>query len=339
MRFLFVASIVPIFVALVACSDRENPDSDGSSSGGKSSSGEQSSSSSSSGGSSSSSSGSSGGPRNFACPTGTREKTLRIVAGNISNGNAQSYDDGSGLRIFKALAPDIALVQEMNYGSNSADDHAAFVATGFGDGYSYQRGANVANGSISNGVVTRFPILDEGEEIDTQVGGTRTYVWARVNVPGDRDVLAISVHFSTDAGKRTTEANEVNAMVDALHRDSDLVVLGGDFNTDTRESEGVSTLSARFVTTGPYPSDEDGNDGTNTNRLLEGKDKPYDWVVGDSALAERSRRTTIGPIEFLDGLVFDSRVFSDLSLMPGVLQTDSELHQHMAVARTFAVCE
>lgn len=338
MRALFLSAVVPLFFVFAACSDREPPASDGSSSGdeGSSSSGEATSSSSSGGSSSGSSS---GGRNDFACGSGSTEKTIRIVAGNISNGNAQSYDDGTGLRIFKALAPDIALVQEMNYRSNSAADMDAFVSTGFGAEYKYQRGANVANGSISNGIVSRFPIREKGEEIDTQVGGTRTYVWARIDVPGDNDVLAISVHLATDASKRTTEAREINAMVDVIRRDGDLLVLGGDFNTDSREAEGVSTLSSHFVTDGPYPSDEDGNDGTNTNRLQEGKSKPYDWVVGDVALAARSRRTTLGNIEFLDGLVFDSRVFSDLSLVPGVEQTDSEQHQHMAVARTFAVCE
>ena len=356
MKTLFLASVLPLLFAFVACSDNANPaaggddddDDDGTSSGEESSGGESSSSGS---GATSSSSGSSGGSTSsggssgpFACPTGTTETTIRVATGNISNGNAQDYDDGTGLRIFKGLQPDIALVQEMNYRTNSDADLEAFVATGFGAPYKYYR-AGPTDADLPNGIVSRYPFVASGEGVDDYVGGTRNFAWARLDVPGDNDVLAVSVHLATNGSKRVDEVPQLMSMISGIYHDGDLLVLGGDFNTSTRTDVGMAQIAARFVTAGPYPVDEVGNDGTNTNRNEvrdsggEPKAKPYDWVIGDSATQARARTTQVGPLEFPDGLVFDSRVFSDLSLVPGVLATDSSLHQHMAVVRTFAVCE
>src|SRR5438093_232802 len=44
---------------------------------------------------------------------------VRIVTANTTTGNNQSYDPGQGIRIFEGLHPDIALVQELNYGDDS----------------------------------------------------------------------------------------------------------------------------------------------------------------------------------------------------------------------------
>lgn len=353
MRGLLSIAVSSFFFVFAGCGGTDSVDDGASTSSGSSSGhtveadgGSSSSSSSSSGdapssssGGSSSSSGNVSGP--FACPSGTTESTVRVVAGNISNGNAQSYDDGSGLRIFKGLDADVALVQEMNYRQNRPVDLAEFVQHGFGDGFVYHRGGPNTNGAIPNGIVSRYPFVrDEGgqpiagEGQDSQVNGTRTFVWARIDIPGDQDLVAISVHLATNASKRGAEVTELLALVEQIAHDGDLLVLGGDFNTDSRSATGIAEMSGTFVTTGPYPVDEDGKDGTNINRS-----KPYDWVVGNPELHARSRTTFIGEEPFVSGLVFDSRVWSDLSLVPPVLRDDSRAHQHMAVVRTFAVCE
>lgn len=338
---LLVSIAVALAATSLACGDAASSSTDlgssgsssnlGSSSGeGASSGGTTSSSASSSGGSSSSSSG-----EPFACPAGTQEKVLRIVAGNLSSGNHQDYNDGTGLRIFKGLEPDIGIVQEMNYLDDTDDDMRAFVDAGFGpEFYATPR----YSGDIPNGVVSRYPILDSKERADP-IGKTRSFVWARIDVPGDRDLVVFSVHLHTEAANRSRQAQNLMALVSETTGPNDLVVLGGDFNTATRDAEGVAEVSTHFVTAGPYPVDESGNDATNTNRILEGKGKPYDWVVAHASLQQRARTFTLGTLSFPNGFVFDSRVFSDLGLMPGVQPEDSQLHQHMAVARSFAVCE
>ena len=65
----------------------------------------------------------------------TADEVVRIMAANISSGTNQSYDGGEGSRIFDGLNPDIALVQEMNVGSNSVTNYNSWVSTNFGAGY------------------------------------------------------------------------------------------------------------------------------------------------------------------------------------------------------------
>src|SRR5688572_26692774 len=72
---------------------------------------------------------------------------LRVMAGNLTSGSSPSYDHGAGIRIFQALAPDVALVQELKYGAGPR----AFVDTAFGTEYQLVMGA----GSIPNAVVSR----------------------------------------------------------------------------------------------------------------------------------------------------------------------------------------
>ena len=340
MRTFLVAAATcfPLLLALGACSDNTDPSASASSSSGRSGSSGSSSgdgvdgSSGSSGASSSSGSSSGSGPRStYPCEPGRSEKPIRIVAGNISNGNAQTYDDGTGLRIFKALTADIALVQEMNYGNDGEEAMRSFVDAGFGAEYSWFRGNGT---SIPNGIVSRYPIVDTGQADDPDSSNTRTFVWARIDVPGDHDVLAVSVHLSTDAPKRRPQVETLLGMIDGVVRDGDLLVLGGDFNTDSRDATGVPALAVRFEVNGPYPADGEGNPNTNASR-----GKPYDWVVADSELEARSIQTTLGERTYEHGLVFDARIDVDRSQVQGVQASDSDGHQHMAVLRTFAVCE
>ena len=47
---------------------------------------------------------------------------VRVMAGNLSSGNRQSYDPGEGGRLFQGARPDVALIQEFNFGSGSDAD-------------------------------------------------------------------------------------------------------------------------------------------------------------------------------------------------------------------------
>jgi endonuclease/exonuclease/phosphatase family metal-dependent hydrolase len=255
---------------------------------------------------------------------------LRIVAANLSSGNLQSYDPGHGKRILQALKPDVVLIQEFNYGSNTPADLQSFVDATFGPGFSYAR----EGGQIPNGVISRYPILASGEWDDPEVSN-RDFVWARIDLPGPADLWAISVHFLTgQSGPRTKEANALIAYVQAQIPDGQLMVLGGDFNTGTRNEGCVNVLSAEFVTDGPYPVDQDDNGNTNAYR-----NSPYDWVIGSPELHSLAVPTWIEAQTFPNGLVFDSRVYTPLSDVPPVLEEDSAATQmqHMAVVRDFVV--
>src|SRR4051812_29441684 len=99
-------------------------------------------------------------PRDLLSPLVER---LRLVTGNLTSGNNQSYED-PGIHIFRGLAADVALVQEFNVGGSSTAELRAFVDQAFGTEYTFARAQTSAQ--IPNGIVSRYPIVASGEWID-----------------------------------------------------------------------------------------------------------------------------------------------------------------------------
>ena len=256
---------------------------------------------------------------------------LRVMAANTTSGNRQSYDPGEGTRIFQGLMPDVVLIQEFNVGDNSESAISAWVADTFGAEFEYyrERGAQ-----IPNGVISRFPIIDSGEWEDVQVGN-RDFAWAQIDVPGDADLWAVSVHFLTrNASVRDRQAAAVRRLVLENIPEGDYLVIGGDFNTRNAGEPALDTLDELVDTDGPYPIDQAGKIGTNASRR-----KPYDWVFADEDLEAFEVPVAIGENVFPSGLVFDSRVYMPLSDVAPVQRGDSGATnmQHMAVIRDFVL--
>jgi len=274
------------------------------------------------------------------------DEVIRIMSANLTSGNFSSYDPGEGNRIFQGLDPDIALVQEMNVGvspnKNTAATYRAWVTANFGSTFSYYVEPTNAGGDIPNGIVSRYPIIASGEWNDTTMTN-RDYVWAHINIPGDKDLWAVSVHISSSGGasQRDTEAGEIKNYIQTLVPAGDFLVLGGDFNTTNRTEACITTLSSVVVTTGPYPADQASDSDTNNSR-----GNPYDWVMPDTDLNALKTTLVIGSNSFPNGLVFDSRKYTPLSEVAPILVTDSNnLYpdgsitnmQHMAVVRAFLI--
>jgi len=258
---------------------------------------------------------------------------VRVMSANLTSGNDQNYDPGEGLRIIQGLDPDIVLIQEFNYGDNSVDAIRGFVDGATSVSHSYYR---ELEGSLPNGVISRYPILDAGEW-DDKIVSNRDFAWARIDIPGPIDLWVISVHLLTSSsGDRNSEAKTLNDYILLEVPEDDYVIIGGDFNTSSRTESCIETLSDVVVTTGPYPADQDGVDGTNSSRS-----KPYDWVLTSSNLLELETPVRIGSSSFSNGLVFDSRVYSPLADVAPVQygDSDSKNMQHMGVVRDFLLTE
>jgi endonuclease/exonuclease/phosphatase family metal-dependent hydrolase len=257
------------------------------------------------------------------------------MASNLTSGNAQSYDPGHGQRILQGLGADVVLMQEFNYGSNSVADIGGFVAATFGGvdaGFAWYRGSG---GQIPNGVVSRWPIVASGDWVDPLVGN-RAFTWAKIDLPGPRDLWVVSLHLLTsNAGDRASEARSLIAQfTSARIPATDFMLVGGDFNTGARTEQALTEFSARLVTTAPWPVDQAGNGGTNASRS-----KPYDWVLASPCLHRLQVPVAIGAQSFPSGLVFDSTVYTPLTDVPPVLFGDSNARnmQHMGVVRDFAI--
>jgi endonuclease/exonuclease/phosphatase family metal-dependent hydrolase len=257
------------------------------------------------------------------------EVRVRLMAANISSGNNQSYDPGHGTRIFQGIKPDVVMIQEFNYGSNSTADIRSFVDTAFGSNYSYFRESGA---QIPNGVISRYPILESGEWTDTQVSN-RDFAWARIDIPGPKDLWVVSVHLLTSgAGVRNTEAGNLVTYIKGKVPATDYLAIGGDFNSDSRSEALFSTFSSVVSTASPYPADKNSNVNTNANR-----NKPYDHVLVSSNLRAFQTATVIGASTFPGGLVVDTRVYSPISEIAPAQSADSASTnmQHMAIVKDF----
>ena len=259
------------------------------------------------------------------------EVRVRLMAANTTSGTLQSYDPGHGIRIFQGTKPDVVLIQEFNYGDNSATAIRGFVDTTFGSTFHYYREGGA---TIANGVISRWPILAAGEWDDPYVAN-RDFAWARIDVPGPKDLWVVSVHLLTaDATTRNNEANSLVSQIKANIPTGDYLVIGGDFNTDSRSESCFSTFSQVVTTSSPYPADKNGNGNTNASR-----GKPYDHVLVDADLRAYQTATVIGSSSFSAGLVVDTRVYSPLSDISPALSGDSAATnmQHMAVIKDFLI--
>jgi endonuclease/exonuclease/phosphatase family metal-dependent hydrolase len=264
------------------------------------------------------------------------------MSANITSGNQQTYDDGKGIHIFKAFKPDIVVIQEFNYTSGAT----ALTKEAFGDDFYHYKGT----GRIPNGIISRWPILSHGTW-DSNITSDREWEWAIIDIPGDRDLLAVSVHLH---GKdHNKEFQPLLNQITAKQKEGNYyVILGGDFNTDKRDSAVSSLCSKNSILTcssksGMYPVDQNENGMTSGER-----DDYYDYVIFDKTLDTYEIPITIGSHTYSHGHVIDSRVYSDLGELgdiPPVQAEDSWLcetsphcdgnretrtnMQHMAVIR------
>ncbi len=256
--------------------------------------------------------------------------SIRVVAANLSSGNKQSWDPGHGQRILQGLGPDVVLLQELRVGDNSVAAVESFVATTLGPDFHIYREPDLG---LPNAIASRWPIVEAGTWDDPEATN-RELVWARIDIPGDRDLWAVSVHLLTS--NATTRAKEAQAIVDHVHAqipDPDFLVVGGDLNTKHGGEMALGKL-AEVVATAKVAADGDGNPNTNADRS-----HPYDHILPDDDLDAAQVGVTIGGQSFSGGLVFDSRVYTPLEDVSPVQVGDSAALgvQHMAVVRDFVV--
>ena len=272
------------------------------------------------------------GPMGFTLSNFDPKQTIRTVAANITSGNSQAYE-APGTRILQGLQPDVVMIQEFDVKSSSTADLRSWVDSTFGPEFNYFR-ENYSG--IPNGVVSRWPIVDSGSWDDTIIGD-RGFAWARIDIPGEKNLWVVSVHLKASSGfasERQTQARQLVAYIQANVPPEDYLLLGGDLNTFSTTESCVSTLGALLTTAAPHPVDQAGDPDTNASRSEQ-----YDWVLAEPELDSLETPVKIGALSFAHGLVFDSRKFTPLNSVSPVLSGDSGASnmQHMAVVRAFAV--
>ena len=261
-----------------------------------------------------------------------KKTTIRIMAANTTSGEDQSYDEGEGIRIFKAMKPDIVLIQEFNYNKNSIK---SFISSTFGKEYVYSRG----EGKIPNGIISRYPIRESGAWKSNRVSD-RQWEWAVIDIPGERDLLAVSVHLYTKDNEAEMEPlrKKIEQKI-ASDKKEYYVILGGDFNQPDWEpiQRNLGSLVEVGTKYSDWPSDQEGGVRTNATRH-----KQLDYVLCNPDLCALETPVVVGKRVYPKGHVVDSRVykkFNELEFIAPVKANDSaaEDMQHMAVVRDFIV--
>lgn len=261
---------------------------------------------------------------------------IRALAANLTSGNKQSYSpdngnhsnpEGAGARIIAAFKPDIVLIQEFN----TSIPTRQWVNKTFGENYQFTREETVG---IPNGIISRFPIIQSGVW-DDPVLDNREFVWAKLRLPNEKELWAVSLHLHTKSEQ--SRNNQVVALISHIEKmvpKDALLLIGGDLNTKSEGESCFQELVKWCIIPEKPPCDAFGNYATNAKR-----NKPYDWLLASHALDSTRSAVKIGDLEFPHGLVFDSRVFTPLSLVPHVQEADSGVTnmQHMGVIRDFLV--
>ena len=262
------------------------------------------------------------------------DDTVAIMAANITSGSNQEYE-GPGNRIFQALCPDVTLVQEFNMTNGTTEAvYRSWVDQTFGTNFSYCH-EPLASANIPNGIVSRWPIVEYGEWDDTTLTD-RDFVWAKIDLPGDKYLYAISLHIKASSGyesQRTTETRMLtNYIAQAGWSTNDYIVIGGDFNLQVRTETALSVLTAKVVSDSHQSADQVGNKNTNS-----GRDNPYDLVLPSPGLDARHRTYYFGGYAYANGVVFDTRITWASGLPSPALSTDSAAvnMQHMGALKIF----
>jgi endonuclease/exonuclease/phosphatase family metal-dependent hydrolase len=237
----------------------------------------------------------------------------------------------------------------------------AFIDEVFGTEFYYYKGGVGATCTTTpkpNGVISRYPIIETGEWTPQYyyhsephyrpAYNDRNWTWAVVDVPGDRELLVVSVHLHTD--KNNYEYYPLAEHIAAKQQEGNYyVAFGGDFNSknsgddrsDVKETAKLAELF--YMKTGEYPVDQNGREQTNKKRgsildwLLFSKDlEPYEIPL------EIGLHT--GNKAYPNGHVFDSRVYEEhgeISYVSPVEAGDSGAvnMQHMPVIRDIALPE
>ena len=295
---------------------------------------------------------------------------IRFMTANTTSGKTESYDPDPGRAIFKVVKPDIVMIQEFKYFSGTYDE---FVAETFGEEYEYFRGTVNENYNLSetskkpNGIITRYPFVRDadgnplvgewdpvyektknGETYEVDAYTDRKWTWGVVDIPGDRDLLVVSVHLHTD--NHAKEFSPLAKRIAVKQAEGNYhVIIGGDFNT----KEGVygrdavlgnADMASVFdldKATNEWPCDQNGDDTTNKNRGY-----PLDWILMSHDLESYAVSTEIGlhtgDNAYPYGHVFDTRVYDKVGELYYILpqdgsyqlqKNDSASMQHMAVIR------
>lgn len=184
----------------------------------------------------------------LAGPAHAGAQTVRIMTFNIHHGEGMDgqLDLARIAKVITDARADIVGLQEVDRGVERTGrrDILKELADLTGLSYAFGKNIDLQGGDYGNALLTRFPIVSEGNRLLEPVGGgeQRGVLQTVLDVHG-RQVLVLTAHFDhrRDSAQRPRSAEQMREMV--TQWGAGPVVLLGDFN-DVPESPAYETLSA-----------------------------------------------------------------------------------------------
>jgi len=268
-----------------------------------------------------------------------RGKVITVMTANLPCGgwpNEYYYPQSS--RIFQGLKPDIAFIEEFNV--KAPLTRREYIDNALGKNYFLYTGS----GDIPNTIASRWAFQTWGEWVDSEVVGSRTFVWAVIDIPGPIDLQGVCVHLKASAGpknrsRRLREAVQIRDYVRRNFNSKKYIVVAGDLNTYPSPAEPCLSIFRSFLSVDYHlPRDRRGRYFTNATKPRR---YHYDWIMPNWLLDRRQTTLYLGSKRrpYRQGIVFDSRIFGDVSEDFPIRENDSHPYgvHHMAVMKAFDI--
>jgi len=194
-----------------------------------------------------------------------RAADLKIMTANVSK--VGTYAGDSGIRIFQGMEPDIVMLQE--WVLDPIESYRDYVDEAFGAEFYYYLGKSTGTGFgyMPNGIVSRWEIQTVGSWEDTSVtpSADNDFAWAQIDLPGNNDLLAVSVHLKADAGeaaRRLAQAQVIKDYVEnslVYNPSSSFLVVAGDLNAESEYEWCIQTFATFLEPTANRPRDRKGD--------------------------------------------------------------------------------
>jgi len=172
---------------------------------------------------------------------------------------------------YAADQPAVILLQNFVAGDNSEAAINNWVTTTFGDEFSYARDAK---SPIPSGVISRFSIIKYGvwSDLETKEGDGRS-LYARINLPGEKDLWVINTHFSLEPKQRLAQAHDLLDHLLIEVPENDYVLVGGQLNITDIDDPALEALQKLLKLEDPLLIHQEDGD-------------VYNWLLADADLAQ-----------------------------------------------------
>ncbi|NJN48056.1 MAG: hypothetical protein HC808_18035 [Candidatus Competibacteraceae bacterium] len=167
--------------------------------------------------------------------------------------------------------PAVVLFQNFIIGDNSPSDLDDWVITNFGAEFTY---VHDAKSTVPSAVISRFTIAEYGvwSDLESKYGDGRS-LYARIDLPGERDLWVINAHLSPESELRLRQTETLLERIITQLPKEDFLLFGGQLNITDNADPALGLLQEILIVEDPLVIKQDDGD-------------VYDWLLADTELTK-----------------------------------------------------